>query len=405
MGLFDFFSGVPTKDKFASIVMAELKRLEPQAEYRYDADKFLLLRPDEGFINLANVYHEYCRAEARNRAALLKRFLQSCVASQSYELPEDFADVHPDLLPVVRSRFYLESAILQSQVRGANGFDMPQIIIGDHLALSLVYDLPTAMRSISQKDLDAWEITFYEALEAAKHNLEQMGEVKFAVLDGRVYASASGDNYDASRLVLLDLIRSFEVRGEHIAMVPNRDTLVVTGSEDPVGLEIMARIGQDSFDKPRPISTIALRLEGDEWQAWLPPEDSPAFAAFQELRIRTLAAEYNDQKELLDALYEQKGTAVIVASFSALQNKQTGRITSYCMWAEGVCALLPRTDLVLFFRPGSPEGEGMVASAPWEHVQQVVGDLLEPTDLYPPRYRVEAFPNQSQLAAIGNQLG
>lgn len=404
MGLFDFFSGPPSKEKFAGMVLAELKKLEPEADYRYDAEKFLLLRPDEGFINLANVYQEYCQAEASSRSGLLKRFLQSCVASKSYELPEDFADIHPDLLPVVRSRFYLESAILQSKVRGGEGFDMPQMVIGEHLALSLVYDLPTAMRSISQKDLEAWDVTFYEAVEAARQNLEQMGEIKFAVLDGRVYASASGDNYDASRLMLLDLIRRFDVRGDHVAMVPNRDTLIVTGAKDDEGLAIMCKIAKESFDKPRPISTIALRLEGDEWTPWLPAEDTPHFADLRELRLRTIGAEYNDQKELLDAMHDQAGEDVYVASFSALQNKETGRVTSYSVWSEGVHALLPQTDAVMFFRPTAPDNGKIVAGATWEHVRQVVGDLMEPLGLYPERYRVREFPSAAQLERIGKGL-
>lgn len=405
MGLFDFFSGPPSKERFASLVQAELKKLEPQAEYRHDAEKFLLLRPDEGFINLANVYQEYCRAEPKNREELLRRFLQSCVASRSYELPADFADIHPDLLPVVRSRFYLESAILQSKVRGGEGFDMPQQVIGEHLALSLVYDLPTAMRSISQKDLDEWEVSFYEAIEAARQNLEQMGEIKFAVLDGRVYASASGDNYDASRLVLLELIRRFEVQGDHIAMVPNRDTLVITGSDDPEGLAIMAKIAADSFEKPRPISTVALRLEGDEWMPWLPPEDSPSYNQFHELKLRTIGAEYNDQKELLEAIYGPSEEEMFVASFGALQNKDNGRVTSYSVWSEGVPTLLPLTDAILFFRPEADEDSRMAAGGTWEQVQQVVGGMLEPLGIYPERYRVRDFPSEAQLAAIGKAFG
>ena len=404
MGLFDFFSGTPSRDKFVAIVLAELKRLDPEAEYKYDAEKFLLLRPDEGFINLANVYAEYCQSEAASRALLLKRFLLSCVSTRSYELPEDFEDVHPDLLPVVRSRFYLESAILQSKVRGGDGFDMPQMVVGDHLALSLVYDLPTAMRSISQKDLDEWDVTFYEAVEAARHNLEQMGEIKFAVLDGRVYASASGDNYDASRLVLLDLIRRFEVRGDHIAMVPNRDTLIVTGSEDEEGLAIMSKIAKDSFEKPRPISTVALRLEGDEWTPWLPPHDSPHFAEFHELKLRTIGAEYNDQKELLDTLHQQSGEAAYVASFSALQNKETGRVTSYSVWSEGVESLLPQTDAVMFFRPTAPDDGKIVAGGAWDLVRQIVGDLMEPLGIYPERYRVREFPSHELIERIGKGL-
>ena len=34
----------------------------------------------------------------------------------------------------------------------------------------------------------------------------------------------------------------------------------------------------------------------------------------------------------------------------------------------------------------------------------VAGDLLEPMDIYPPRYRVREFPSEKQLAAMGNML-
>jgi hypothetical protein len=48
---------------------------------------------------------------------------------------------------------------------------------------------------------------------------------------------------------------------------------------------------------------------------------------------------------------------------------------------------------------------GIVAGGDWDRVQQVVGDLLEETDLYPVRYRVRGFPTDEQLVAIGNELG
>lgn len=404
MGLFDFFSGPLTQEKFSQLVLEELRMLDPQNDYYYNADRFQIARPDDGFINLGNIYQEYCRAEKGERDAVLRRFLRNCVSTKSYELPAEFDDIHPDLLPVVRSRFYLESVLLQARVRGNEPLDVPQQVIGEHLALSLVYDLPSAMRTISQTDLDSWEVSFYEAVEAARRNLEQMGEIAFATLDGCTYASATGDNYDASRLVMLDLIRRFEVKGDYVAMVPNRDTLIVTGSEDEHGLEIMSKIAEDSYDKPRPISTVALRMEGDEWQPWLPPRSASLFAKFNELRLRTVAAEYNDQKELLDEVHAASGGGLYVAQFNAMQNKASGQVTSYSVWSEGLDILLPQTDSIFFFRPkGEKEGE-IVAGGPWDQVQQVVGNLLEPAGMYPERYRVRDFPSDYQLEAIGKQI-
>jgi hypothetical protein len=337
---------------------------------------------------------------------VLGRFIRGCVGTTGFELPADFEDVHPDLLPVVRSRFYLESVTLQSQVRGGDDFPVPQQLVGDHLSLSLVYDLPSAMRSIIQDDLDKWGVTFYEAVEAARRNLEQMGNISFASLQNDagegVYFSATGDNYDASRLVMLDLVRKFQVRGDYIAMVPNRDTLVVTGSEDEAGLGVMIKVAEDSFDKPRPISTVALRLEGDGWESWLPPPGSPLYAKFHELRVRTLGMEYNDQKELLDKLHETTNEELFVATYTAVQHKESGRISSYSVWADGVPTLLPETDDVLLLR-GDPQADDIqvVASGPFGRVREVAGDLMRPLGIYPERYQLREFPTAQQLAAIG----
>ena len=55
---------------------------------------------------LSNAYKEYCAAE-ENRGQVLKLWVQNWFAA-SKEMPEDFEDVKPDLLPVVRSRSNFE---------------------------------------------------------------------------------------------------------------------------------------------------------------------------------------------------------------------------------------------------------------------------------------------------------
>jgi len=403
----DFLFGPPSRDNFAKLVMIELQRKGKSQSLKYDSEKFMIERADEGFVNLANLYHEYCQAPRTQRSKVLDRFVRGCLGTTSFELPEDFDDIHPDLLPVVRSRFYLESVILQSRARGGEGVAVPQQPIGDHLSLSLVYDLPQAMRSIIQDDLDKWAITFYEAVEAAKNNLEQIGNVAFASLQGQangVYISATGDNYDASRLIMLDLVRKMPVRGDYIAMVPNRDTLVITGAEDAAGLEVMCKVAEDSFQKPRPISTVALRLIGDEWESWLPDGDSPSHTRLHELRLRTIGMEYNDQKELLDQIHQQTGEDLFVASFSAVKQKDSGRITSYSVWSEGVDTLLPETDDVILLRPDlASDNVAIVAAGSFQRVRDVACDLMQPIGSYPERYRVSEFPSERQLTEIGKR--
>jgi hypothetical protein len=198
---------------------------------------------------------------------------------------------------------------------------------------------------------------------------------------------------------LLDLIRQLEVKGEHIAMVPHRDSLLITGSDDIEGLGMMAQFAEDAFEHPRFISCTALRLDGDEWVSWLPPIDHPHFSKFRLLEIKSLYQDYEVQKELLDALHEKEGTDIFVAKYNPAEDK-SGTVYTYSVWSDGVDTLLPKTNRVIFFR----EGEDVLATGDWEGVEQVAGHLMEPTDMYPPRYRVREFPTDEQLAKIGNTM-
>jgi hypothetical protein len=79
---------------------------------------------------------------------------------------------------------------------------------------------------------------FEHALERARDNLWRRSGGKFEKPVVGVYVSPWHDSYDSSRLFLYDLIWHLEVDGEHVAAVPTRHTLIVTGSEDYGGLEL-----------------------------------------------------------------------------------------------------------------------------------------------------------------------
>ena len=275
----------------------------------------------------------------------------------------------------------------------------PYEILGEHFGIGIVYDLPEAMRSIPQASLDAWGVTFYEAMEAAMENLLSL-EGKFIGPESGegVYLSATGDNYDASRLLIKDAIRHFQVKGDHIAMVPNRENLIVVGSEDVAGLAGMVKLAAKALKEPRPISGIALRLDGDEWTPWMPPPSHPSYKDFPELRLQTLGHDYAQQKDMLDKLHAKNGEDVFVANFSAIKSPD-GKLFSYATWTATTNSLLPKTDVLVLGRIG-----GNIAMVEWEKVVDVAGDLMEPLDIYPPRFRVRGFPSEKQLKAMGNML-
>jgi hypothetical protein len=242
-------------------------------------------------------------------------------------------------------------------------------------------------------------VTFYEALEAAMENLLTLESKFIGPGDGEgVYLSATGDSYDASRLLIKDAIRRFRVKGDHIAMVPNRENLIVVGSEDVAGLAGMVKLAAKAMTEPRPISGIALRLNGDDWVPWMPPPSHPSFSGFRQLQLQSLGQDYAHQKDILDKLHEKQGEDVFVATFSAIQSPD-GRLLSYATWVADVDSLLPKTDTLVMGRLGV-----MPVMAEWEKVVDAAGDLMEAVDIYPPRFRVRSFPSESQLAAMGNML-
>lgn len=396
----------PSKDAFANLVMEGVRRAGETRELVYDEEQFRVHPAGEAWplMNLSNLYAEFRAADGPVREKVLKVAVRNWFADRR-ELPEMFEDVHPDLLPSVRSRSYSEFTRLQLAIAGSEDAAWPRHVVGEHLAVSLVYDLPDSMRHIQQRDLDDWGVTYYEALEAARDNLAQLPAQVLANPEQGVYISASGDNYDASRLILLDLIRRFDVQGDPVAMVPNRDTLLVTGAENQAGLAAIIAIAEKTLEQPRPISGFAFRLVEDEWTCWLPPANHVHFGHLHKLHLQSLGQEYAEQKSLLDELHEKQNKDVFVASYNVIQERTSGQLSSYSLWTEGVDTLLPRTERVIFLQPdGSEQGGKIAAYADWDRVCDAVGDLLEPTDEYPQRYRARDFPTAAVLQSLGKLM-
>jgi hypothetical protein len=198
------------------------------------------------------------------------------------------------------------------------------------------------------------------------------------------------------------------VKGDLIAMAPNRDTLLITGSEDSPGLAIMLDLAAKAQEDPRPMVPIPLRLDGDEWVDWLPGPDHPLSVKFRDLARGFFASEYSEQTNLLHRLHQKLGNDTFVASYLVFK-KQADKasscpaggteapVYSCSSWGNGVRTLLPKTEWIVFVRSDND----FAAVATWEKAQQVVGHLMQPTEYYPERVLVDQFPSDEELARLG----
>jgi hypothetical protein len=398
LGFFSRFFGPPTKDAFAKTVMRTMKACGDPRQGTYIPDQFRIEYSDEGkpagIVSLHNIYLEYCNAPRKYRATWLRK---TCLGlANKIEMPDEFEDVRPDLLPAIKTKSFANLAGVEVQETAIR--PIPHQDLTDHLIVTLVYDLPNSMQFVTEDKLKAWDVSWYEALEVARENLDEKQGTLISIGD-KVYICASGDAYDAARMLKTDKLRSLTVAGDVVVMPVTRDCLIVTGADDEEGLGIMAEIAEKESGSPRPICPVPARLESDEWRTWLPPVGHPHRAKFHLLLLKYLAGEYSEQKTQLDKRHEDEGPDVFVASFMVMENTD-GTVRSFGTWSKGVPTWLPETDLIAFFDPESKES-GLVE---WERAFDVFGDLFTPLDVYPRRWSVELFPTRDQLEEAGYSI-
>jgi hypothetical protein len=391
--------GTPDKDEFARMLMGEIRRAGVTQKLEYDPGDFKIT-VGEGealhFLSMGNAYDEYVRGARKTRRKILERWAR---LSLPRETPKSFADIRPNLLPRIRDRAQYDRITMQLKLQGMTPPAYAFRVIAEHLALGLVHDMPESVAEMPRDQFETWGVPLDEAFAIATENLDRMSQRPFERIAAGVYVSPYRDNHDAGRLILTNRIKRLSVRGSPVAMVPNRDTLLVTGADDPGGLGLMAKITEAALEEPRPISGIPVWLDDDTWRPFVPDEDHPMFVPFGRLRVMSLASDYAAQKQLLDALHGRTDEDIFVATFTVIEHTETEHLSSYCTWTRDVKTLLPRADSVVFVDPDA-EADAVMARVDWDRAMRVMGSKMELLDMYPPRYRVTSFPTAEELAEL-----
>jgi hypothetical protein len=233
----------------------------------------------------------------------------------------------------------------------------------------------------------------------ARLNLRRRTAGTFATIAPGVYAAQWNDSYDAARLLLTELITRLDIVGDPVALVPDREHLFITGSEDPEGLRHIAGLAHALLQEPRRITGQSFVYRGGTWSPWSPATDHPQRFAYHQLARLGQALDYGEQKEMLDAEYQRTGTDVYVAGVLLLTSRDDTECWTATTWAKDVVALLPRTDTIAF----GPLADGNCLDVPWSRVEAVLGATLSPQGLVPERYRVERFPTTEELARLAER--
>ncbi|MCL2306146.1 MAG: hypothetical protein FWC43_12455 [Planctomycetaceae bacterium] len=389
-----------SREEFVQLILEKAKEIKPEAVFDYDPKDYALKSrsSEQQVLYLHNAFLEYNRCNLEERPYVLKKWLRHLLFLKP--MPDEFEDVEPDLMPALRTRGYFELTQLRFREQGRSMPTFPYQDVGERFGLTVAYDMHDSIVMISQKHLEEWNLSFYEAMEIAMRNLLEKGFTLTCLkLEDRmvVYIPTVGDSFDGTRLMLIDQIRNLEVIGETVALLLSTDTMMITGSEDHLGLGFFLSQATEFQENPHAIPPTLLKLEGDEWVQWLPPMESEYYLPFKRFQIVAEGTDYAEQGTILRNLFQKEERNIAVAHYYVAQQETTQQLFSYTIWTdEEKDTLLPKAEFIAF----TIQGSNTPVLIPWDVVCDTVGYLMDLKYEYPPRYQVGVFPTTRELAEM-----
>lgn len=392
----------PSPDAFAALFIAAAQRRGFDAALNYNAEEFRLEYGHNAVFNLHHAYRAYYTSDKTQRDKALQGFVATlCSCQQS--APEHLSQARAMLRPLIRGRSVIEDVRLhQLRTAGRDATFAPAWrAFGDDCAVLLALDYPEPTSTLMSGPIESWQITLDDALAIACDNLRDMTSDAFIQVARGVYRGNWRDGYDASRVLLPDLLHRAPVHGRPVFMIPTRDVLLVTSDKDEHGLAQMLELSHEAAQTGRSVSPYMYCH--DEGLRRFTPRQVAVQRRLTELALRYRKDDYDTQKAALDRLHKQEGRDVLVASFLLYGAKDdSGETFSTTTWISGADGLLPQADRVVLVRAES--GETRIVS--WQQIAPFVGSLLQEEDaMYPVRYRTLGFPDHEQFASFARGDG
>ena len=390
----DMFRSESSQDKFARISLHSLKANGWARQVEYDSEKFEFRYPNQdgelAVTYLGNPYREWLTATDTEKDRVIQNFVCFIFEADS-DLPID-DDALTHLLPILRSR--ADSLTDLGQPGDTFNYAHTTRHFCDNMLLMLAIDLEHGIAHLTDSKMNELGVSFEECLGVATTNLLDRGNHKFRELEMGVFASNCEDMYDASRILLHDIILRLPINGNPVAILLSRSCLLITGSEYKHGLARIAEIALENLpDEDRAIAAAPIELFDGKWRSFSVTIDHPP--QLQRLLNYQQLWNYSSTKELLQELV---GQDIYVASFCTIEDG--GQSDSFATWAFSIPTLIPKVNAIVI----EINDSGSRITKKFDDVNAVCGpfDLFEETE-FPPRYRLPDIISIDQLAALQNQ--
>lgn len=223
------------------------------------------------------------------------------------------------LVPFLKPRFAVERIHLELACRDYDSPEdaqeqelalrIPYVPIAEHYAMGLMFDQGQFEQIVRQDLLNKWDMQFNEGLSIGFEYLSEISSYPFELVAPGIYMASPNLDHNPAKLLLTQLITNLDFNGLPVAMVPHVNQVVITGSEDLIGLRLMLDIVRDYARKPHGLMTLPIVLSNNNWYPFSLTGDHELFEAFDALRLEAMIAMYAEQRTFLEKIYaknEQK---------------------------------------------------------------------------------------------------
>lgn len=399
MKFFDFFRGSRGR-RIAAQYMAVLREMGEHRRLTYDAKEQLVVAHDEhghpaSIRSLNHLSREILAASSGDHEAIYRRY-----ALGTLEVAGDQASSYE--LVKGRLRILLKDVGYPDYIALSNRCDFPESnpselvfehLVGDVVACC-IEERAAGLRFVTHGDLSEWQVDAATALADAKANIRALPFVISDPMPARYVFH--DDSFQAARFVNPQMFEGIPVRGEWVAVIPDRDTFFVADSEDLETVAGLAGLALRQLEAgERTITGSAFVLRAGSWQVYEPPQALRAL--FTNVALQYRANDWKGFKAVLEKDLARNGEDIFVAPLQVYEQPDDDTNFSVAVWSRGVETILPQADRVLFYDDRSETAR----IAHWNDVVGVIGAEMHQQPGLPNRYRVTSFPSAEQLVAMG----
>jgi hypothetical protein len=363
---------------------------------------------------LGNLFAEWRTRDPHGRAELIASFVRSIIES------DKDADIVPEklpeeLMPGIRARVLISNTLLRGWLAGAppdNSIETAWLPFTGDLAACVLRSRTHSMSQMTRSNLAFADLPIDRAMPRAMANFRASIPVPlFEPLGHGVYGCSNLADHQ-SALLLLEPGKDYalpELKGEPVALVPERNLFYLTGSTDTAGLTKLLDIAAQAKQMPNFCSSVMLQWTGGLWSEFRFDPGSVNAARQQQIARDEMMFDYGYQKQGLDQFHLNQGLDVFVSNIQLYEQKDTkGAMFTVTTLASGTRGtLLPRADRLGFGKQTVDPNTGLATGiekyvvVAWSDAMDIAGHLFEPVaELYPPRFRARSFPDAETWARL-----